>query len=378
MGPAAIGAALSKIPTAWAIPIAGFLGLITYDLTTFCTDDPPAIPVVDWTAEALTLLSILNPVARVQAVKNFSDLIGHYLWYDFCECTAGGTPTPPGAPPAAPIDFPLVDPPIIGASPAGVCFAADSGVITIPAATGPFIPPFYDLPIPNTATFVSATLENLSGNGNAIAGWGLFQRPTAGSNTGASYLLQTAVSTADGAKSTLSGGIVHPTWFYGPIPSNTNGTACKVRVTASFYCGSSPGQPSAPCCPPDPTLTAMLQNIWQQVSLIQRQAVPFGYVPGTVHSALSGAGSFSIQGILGAKVDVTTLPSSYGRSGTNPTEYFDLGFVSFGTADGWPTSYRLEHDPTMMLPARCGLYTDLEYDLAPGVVVTITELLREP
>jgi len=62
----------------------------------------------------------------------------------------------------------------------------------------------------------------------------------------------------------------------------------------------------------------------------------------------------------------------------SPDEHFDLGFLTFGTPDGYPTSIRIDHNPQLALPARCGAYTDLAYTLHPGVVATITELRREP
>lgn len=133
-----------------------------------------------------------------------------------------------------------------------------------------------------------------------------------------------------------------------------------------------------PCCPPDVSTQASLDLILKMVTLIQRQSVPFAYLPSTTHPTLSGAGSFDISGLIGASIQVTTLPTAIGREGTSPTEYFDMGFVTFGTPDGYPTSYRLERDSQVMFPARCGLYTTLAYDLHPGVVITITELVREP
>jgi len=113
------------------------------------------------------------------------------------------------------------------------------------------------------------------------------------------------------------------------------------------------------------------------VTLIQRQSVPFAYVPGAVHTAISGAGAIAVSGLIGALIDVTTLPASYGSRGTSPAEHFDLGFLAWGTTDGYPSSVRLEHDPQLSLPARCSAFTELAYDLSPGVVVTITELHRE-
>ncbi len=113
------------------------------------------------------------------------------------------------------------------------------------------------------------------------------------------------------------------------------------------------------------------------MTLIQRQAVPFAYINGAVHSDLSGAGAFAISGILGVRMEVTTLPGYLGRLGSSPTEYFDAGFVTFGTADGYPHSIRVEHNPQVELPARCSAFTQFAYDLQPGVVIRVTELVRE-
>jgi hypothetical protein len=125
-------------------------------------------------------------------------------------------------------------------------------------------------------------------------------------------------------------------------------------------------------------LRAEIDQILGLVTLIQRQSVPFAYVPGTVHTGLSGAGTLSVQGLIGAKVAFTTLPSELGRVGTSPVELFDAGFITWGTADGYAQSEHLEHSPQLSLPARCSAFTSLAYDLHPGVVVTITELVREP
>lgn len=133
-----------------------------------------------------------------------------------------------------------------------------------------------------------------------------------------------------------------------------------------------------PCCPPDVTTQAYLDLILQAVTLTQRQAAPFGYVPGTVHAGLTGAGTIDIQGVLGAMIEVTTLPSRAGSEGSGPTEYFDLGWVSFGTPDGWPTSYRIDKQKTLCIPRAAGLYTQIDYDVPDDVVVTIRELVREP
>ena len=133
-----------------------------------------------------------------------------------------------------------------------------------------------------------------------------------------------------------------------------------------------------PCCPPDTSTQAYLDVITRQLNLIQRQLVPFAYIASTAHAGLSGAGTFAIQGLLGVKVNVTTIPTPIGREGTSPTEYFDMGFLTFGTPDGYDHSVRLERSQQIILPARCSAFTTFAYDLHPGVVVTVTELVREP
>jgi len=152
----------------------------------------------------------------------------------------------------------------------------------------------------------------------------------------------------------------------------------SVHRTIELFCGAAPGSAVQPCCPPDPFTQGMLDQILSLVTLIQRQAVPFAYVASTAHAGISGAGSFSIPALLGVKVGWTTTPSELGVEGTSPETVFDAGWITFGTTDGYPTSVRLEHSPQIIMPARCSAYTELAYDLHPGVVVTITELVREP
>jgi len=157
------------------------------------------------------------------------------------------------------------------------------------------------------------------------------------------------------------------------VPYSTDG----ITGSLDFYCNSQPGGLQSPCCPPDPALERRLDVILSYVQLLQRQLAPFAYVAGAVHAGLTGQGTLSISGLIGAKVVTTVRPGSLGEAGTTPTEYFDVGFITFGTPDGYPHSYRLEHDPYIVFPSRCSAFTELAYDLHPGVTVTITELVRE-
>jgi len=55
-------------------------------------------------------------------------------------------------------------------------------------------------------------------------------------------------------------------------------------------------------------MQAQLDQLMAMVTLIQRQAAPFGYVPGAIHAGLTGTGVIAIQGLIGCK-SVTTLPT---------------------------------------------------------------------
>lgn len=114
----------------------------------------------------------------------------------------------------------------------------------------------------------------------------------------------------------------------------------------------------------------------QTTQLIQRQHVPFAYVPGTLHSGLTGAGQFAVQGILGLAVQLTTLPPGIGSTSDDPVEYFGAGWISTGTPDGWRRTSPIAHNPFWLdvQPED----TLVGYTFEPGVVANIEEFLREP
>jgi hypothetical protein len=179
----------------------------------------------------------------------------------------------------------------------------------------------------------------------------------------------------------------------------------------SYFCECVPGspapidppilpQPRPPGLPADPNLTYLCDNndlctqllkvnvalnalavrsssIEQLLTLVQRQGVPFGYVPGTVHAGLSAAGDFTVADLIGLAVDITTRPATYPSFGGDPDTYHNLGKISVGTGDGWERSWWATHDPYLILPIS-GAITKVGYTFPSGIVATITELVREP
>src|SRR3569833_2847306 len=114
VAPAAIGALLTNIPTVWAVGLAGFIGSLTFRLATFCTTDPPAVPV--FTAQDVAdLLNPYNPFTYNTAQSKFQDLVGAYMWYQLCKCDSVATPAAP-VPPNEPTGMPSINPPAVAPS----------------------------------------------------------------------------------------------------------------------------------------------------------------------------------------------------------------------------------------------------------------------
>jgi len=124
-------------------------------------------------------------------------------------------------------------------------------------------------------------------------------------------------------------------------------------------------------------ISGELALVRQDVRLIQRQGVPFAYLAGTIHSAISGSGEFSIADLIGLSVTFITIPDGHLAPSSDPLTYHQLGKVSLGTANGWRRSWQPTHSPYLILPIS-GAFTKVGYSFAAGVVATITELVREP
>jgi hypothetical protein len=171
--------------------------------------------------------------------------------------------------------------------------------------------------------------------------------------------------------------------------TNTDATAlilkldCNVGFTTDIsyvrvevFCGSAPGGTGIACCPADQYTTGLLLSLLQAVTLIQRQHVPFAYVPGNSHSSLSGNGEFSVQGILGLLIELASVPGRAGELAGHPETIYSVGWVNVGTADGWLTKHVVEHSPMLVLDVP-GTVTRVGYSLPSDVSATITELVRE-
>lgn len=382
MSGAAIGALLNNVPTPWAVAFAALVAGVTYDLGNMCATDPPALPSIAASDMLDLTVGPAGGPSYFAALNKFYDFVKYWAWFKFCRCSAVATPAP-AAPPSAPVGLPQIDPPVAPPLPALNC----GSLRTSKASSHSTIVGVAPLPM----RMVGSTGQ-LPGNGPITVQLGMQVLADSTPSGSVTWLVQWfdgtgALLRTDSPAAVASGGsatyvTTQPVAATQVNITHTNGTTGAINTavsTVTIFCnGQLPTNGATGCCPPDPMATGLLTQILQAVTLIQRQAVPFAYLSSTVHSGLTGSGNIEINGLIGARIDLTTVPPQLGRVGNLPVELFDAGFVTFGTDDGYPQSYRVEHNPHLLLPPRCSAYTDLSYDLHPGVVATITELVREP
>lgn len=403
VGASSIAALLAAIPIPFAVPLAGYLGLVTYELATFCTGEPPALPTIT-AGDVAALLTLSDPVSHDIAIKKFLDLIGFYYWDQLCECSGVANPALP-SPQADPTGGPTVDPRIVPPPTSVYCY--DQFVTFAPATTtmepcGATITDQWNL----TDQLFSAptkSVNRISGCANTLAytlpsgviGGQLVWTSVAGFGTARANAA--VVCSTYNAAGTVVGGIVgmsnSPTngnsktaaltpgsgaaYIIVEYSDNTFTSSDQVKIEIQLTCSTTPTV-LQPCCPPDQTLSAQIQSIMGIVTLIQRQLAPFAYNLGTVHTGLTGSGVLTVQGLIGAKIMPTTIPGYVGSVAGDPDTLWLESWVNWGNADGFADRQWLRSAPYLSLPQLASQFTKIGYSLAPGLVVDLTELKREP
>lgn len=372
VGPAAIGGALSSKAGWQGAAIGAAIGYLQYDLTTFCPSGPAAFPTFTL-GDIEALLSPFPLPGYAAAYAKMKDFMDGLFWPIFCECSGGastiGTPSayPSGAPQQIPNPAPVVS---------SSCIVASQISIAQAAGSGPTFRGFGNTDPTKLPTLGKITSVVTASTGNFNVTFELrhqnFYSPIVTAHTD---------TWTQGVGTTIHYFNVDPlapSWaIYSTGAAGTGNRNATVDI--EYWCGGqAPNSTSQPCCPPDPNTQAVLDRILGLVTLIQRQAAPFSYVYGTQTTGLTGHGSLTTSDLIGVSVDVTTLPDSYGRAVGTPERLFDVGSVTLGTADGYERSRTISSDGTLFIPPSAGLYTTIGYSLAPGVEVSIRELVREP
>jgi hypothetical protein len=391
----------------WATLAAPLLGVLAYDATSLCNTDPPAAPTIS-AAEYEALLQLGPWDELTAALGKLRDIATRLIWFDMCQCTSVATP----ALPTSELDPPAnVTMPNYGGS--GMC-PQPRARINIPLTSGS--PPsefvnitrllFPGFPIYRSVANANASEQDLIQIPN---NWvSLFECADVVSqgtcSVGQGYVIQVLLfgatkllitgapnivvfpgrehscsgSTAPGVESSPYV-IDHSTAKYLAVQAQHTSTctgdaivdySLKINCTGTSTTGQD-------CCS-DPTVLALLSQLMSQVNLIQRQQVPFGFVTGAVHSAISGSGFLDVQGLLGVLVSVDTLSSLVAQEAGSPTQASDLGWIAWGNTAGFTRREFLTNDAFVSFPPAAGQFVQLGYNLPPGVLVTITELVREP
>jgi hypothetical protein len=393
MSSAGLAALLNNVPTPWAVGFALLIAGVTYDLTSMCGVDPPALPVLtaaDMTAVAFPFVDV---GAYVTAVAKFYTFIKYWAWFQFCECSTIATPAPaaaPGAPANLPQLYPSVGTPSFGLPCWEKLAVRQTGGTTIleKNISAALLPPgatrassnggiagleiAMPSPRPTHITYtVTVNGEDVTSNIDITVQFS----NAAGVQTG-----QSGATFAVNTTGTIEFDVPANSTFWEVGIDDSSGLhtlTCSIDFKA--FCGGNTGTTvTAPCCPPDPILSGQLQQLLVLVTLLQRQLVPFAYISSTAHAGLTGAGSIVVQGLLGVRIDLTTVPGSVTQDASTPPFLFNVGWVSAMDANGFIEETRAHAAHQVWFPRVAADATLIGYSFTPGVIATITELQREP
>jgi hypothetical protein len=126
------------------------------------------------------------------------------------------------------------------------------------------------------------------------------------------------------------------------------------------------------------TVLALLKQNTELVTLLQRYNLPFAYVRGSAHTQLSGTGTISLPtGLLGLELLATKTTDGRGTSPGTPTYFFDLGWVSVLDPADFIAEKRVTRDRQLWTPPGMQLAKRIGYNLQPGTLLDVVEILAE-
>jgi hypothetical protein len=237
------------------------------------------------------------------------------------------------------------------------------------------------LPLTPTYTLAAATTYRIGFDILGVQAWGYHPAGTTSSNP--NWTPVDSYASPAGTTGTFpnspQGGLW---WSMGP-------RVCTTSPTSSPPNASSPTQPTtiiiaptlscgttADLCTAVRQLDQRLTQIYSLVTVIQRHAVPFAYVPGAVHSGITGVGSFPISQLMGLRIQLSATAAGPVLPG-NPPYLWNQGWLSINDSQGMLEEKRLTRTGFEWLPTSCRMATSFNYDLADGVVMVVTELEAE-
>ena len=363
----------------WMGPLAAGLGYLAYDLSGLCATDPPAVAAP--TAEQIfSFTNPLNPQGAVELRTYVGNLLGNYLWHQYCECVTGPQP-----------------PPFTG-------FPEPTGQETNPGAGAPTAPICGHNQVFSSGTF--NTSGNVDWSSQFVpsqqipvgAQWVTFSH--CGGSTGGpspypvthsvrqlaadgTTVLQEDVLTYSALVScspeTVTSLAINPSAHSMTVLSHTSvsgATTWGGNFFFDYHCNATPPGVEQPCCPPDPTLENLIIQVLQLEQLILNSLGGSArYTRGLAHTGLTGSGTISVTGLFGVLIELTTgVPTSPELPGVPPYQ-FSVGWVSCLTGDGMIDEIRITRQAQVWGSRLAPFATQFGYQLNAGFTATITELL---
>jgi hypothetical protein len=371
---AGLGALAKNWPMLWAVPYIMALTGVNFVPATFCATDPPADPGFNAT-DAQAILDLGPSAAFETARAKLVQLMQRRAWFDLCECVSGPPPAVLPAP-AAPVNLPGVNP--NGFVPNGVPCRDDIGTVfgvnPSPFSWAQGLRSWVGLGVTSIQFVFSSVV--VSAPGITVENRISWSRDN-GDGT-LTQLSTQSVYVNPGATVTV----------LLPLPATANalqivmyGGAGTGQVNAQtimhIYCGGAVPGGVGGCCT-DPTTNLLIDQVLQTVRLIQRQAVPFAYISSTVHAGLVSSGSFAIQGLIGVRIQLTTVPGTVKQDASTPPYLFNVGWASMSDGNGFIDETRIHSTSQVWMSRIASDATVFGYSLNPGIVATVTELVREP
>jgi hypothetical protein len=385
--------------------LAPLLVAAPFELDTFCAADPPADPGLTL-QDAFDAIQLSNPSVSLPALAKAQQWWARQMWFKYCHCTTVATPPPPAiSNPGAGLGS---NPGLPSGSTTSPCWDTVA-TLQVPRWNQSGNVPYYDV----TQQLIPANPPTLSVTVGTFAGPALVaQSISPGSNNytltfsstpplGGGQEIQVVVNWFDASGASVGGltvggsagqnsgsatRVATPTnaAYWAAYASQIDSTDKLVNAELKFFCaGQGPNGLQVPCCPPDPLVNNQLTNILNVVlHLLENTsgggtAPPISWHDGNVHTGLADSGSITLAaGVIGIRVQMTTLPTGVQVSPGNPTFYWDAGFITPIALTSPLRGQRLVFaTESMQLPE----FTDsIGYTLLHGTVVTITELLATP
>lgn len=344
-----------------------------YTIATVCATDPPAAPAIS----DLDVDLLGNPLGFLAVRQKFDDFISNAVWSKFCQCNGGS-----GGP--CTVAHSVTD----SSGGPGSSFLGSFSYYQTPPIGAPVNQWHLQVVIHGPPS--GHIVWEIYGPGVPEGVWNGHWFPADGDLVVArdlpsgwaasSYALVLQAGSGVPGSAVLG---LNVDWNFSNTPSQP---ACSAAPTIPPY----PTPPSLPTTPTYPTPTActtdqlckMLQTVSDQlkantdlVTLIQRQGVPFAYIPAGTFAGLTGSGEVAVSGILAVSVDASDHPLTSVEFG-HPNERFDNGWINLGDADGWFARVQLGPHPTL-IPSVPAFVTKVGYSLPPGVTATLRTFKRE-